>query len=218
MVVGCVWQLIAIIRRSGSSSIAILARYFLTETIVLAGIRAYFFLADSGRIIVDEMTIMVVWHLLFYIAISIFLGAVYMLLGLVNVASRKLSLSTYWMLTIIAVILGVLSIWFPPRIMEGSWIETTGIMHVVAFVFAGAVAMYLLRIHIQFVSTIGNIANPLLIAIALLSLIHLWELVTESWQLVSLSGATIEYVEMLLWVPVYTSFFIAFRTFSRSVK
>ena len=96
--------------------------------------------------------------------------------------------------------------------------DTSGSMHFVAFTFAGLVAYYLNGIRRRFPGSVGSISAPMLISVGLLSSIHLWELLTESWKIIPVTGDLGEFVEMLFWVPVYLFIVIAFVRFRALTK
>jgi hypothetical protein len=76
-------------------------------------------------------------------------------------------------------------------------LDSWGLHHFVAFVFAGGVAVYLWHARSN-LGQIGKlIANPIIIAVAALSLQHLWELLNESWKVIQVTDVVGEGVEKI---------------------
>lgn len=216
-VCGALYEITRAIRESWRSSIGVLLGHFLTVTVLLFIIRTLFFIVDIGLLHIDDSTLMVLWHIIFYDAILVCLFAVRALVGLSNRDAPKPSRLVAWGMGALAVSTGValiacaamvdpwIVLWF-----KGSVWERVGVLHGVAFVFAGLVAHYLFRIKTQYEKTIGSFATPLLWAIGLLSIIHVWELCTESWMIISVTEAFGESIEQLLWIPVFGTILLAF--------
>jgi hypothetical protein len=95
-------------------------------------------------------------------------------------------------------------------LVEGTWIDKTGVAHFIAFVFAASIANNLGGIKKKFSGSIGEISIPLIGALSLLSTIHLWELLGESWHLFTLPSDVAETVEKILWIPVFMSIGFAY--------
>lgn len=201
----------------GRSSVGTLLAYFFVGTILLAGIRVLFFLVDTKTLVIDEMTLMVCWHVIFYMAVLTWLFAAHGMAALANIKAGKLSpiQAVVWGLISVAGMVYIFvhaSLWDKAIVsgFEGTVWDHIGIMHFIAFVFAAGAAYYLFALKRRFSTSIGVIATPQLIVVVILSLIHLWELLGESWHLLPVSEAVGEQVEQILWIPVYAGIAYAF--------
>lgn len=191
--------------------------YSFAGVLFLGIIRLFFAAADYKLIHLEEDTLMICWHIMFYLTMTLFLVATRALVTVLDINNPPKSKFNPFYLSSLAGIGIVLLFYFSPAVeknitplFEGTWLDKTGLMHFIAFAYAGGVAHYLLGIRKKFFGSIGSVSVPLLISVALLSLIHLWELLAESWHLISLPGEMVETAESILWVPVFLFVLVAY--------
>lgn len=207
-------------RAYGDSVIGVSLLYFLIGTFFLGSIRLFFFLNGSGIISVDEMTADIVWHVFHWLSLAAYLVAGKKLIWFVdNKSNSAWEKPSYYK----AAIVGLLSSGFVLVVVltatlyndifdqyEGTWLDQAGLIHFISFIFGGIVAFYMLKIRKRLMPAIAVIAAPLVINIVLLSVSHFWELLTESWRIISLTDEAIEKTEQLIMFPGYIVIVYAF--------
>lgn len=215
---------LATLRNHKKSLVGNLLIYSFAATIFLGLIRVLFFVVDSGYLRVGETTLMICWHIMFYLTISTFLTATRTLVKIINVNTQQRLGNPY----LITVGIGALVLLiFPlayhidsrlsPLFMDSLY-DRSGLLHFIAFAFAALAGYDLNIIRKKFTGNIGVISLPLTISLAFLSIMHLWELLVESWKIIHVSGEFGEHIEKILWIPVFTFIFCAFFLLKRSVQ
>lgn len=201
------------VRRFGTSVYGAPFIHILTGIILLGLIQLLFALAGG----LDESTLMLWWHLLFYLAMSSFLAALnrirstergipegfgtrdWLLMGTLLVAATVLLLlaraANPWVES-----------WLPDSLADRS-----GLFHFLAFTFAGVLAsrMLWMRLHRDHTGApVEAFAMGFAGALILLAFIHLWELLTESWKVIMVSNEVIEAAERVIWVGVFLALLV----------
>ena len=207
------------------ASVGVLLIYFLNGTLLLGLIRLFLALVALQVIKIDDSTAMVIWHLMFYVAIGLFVLATRILVKIVGQTEYKEPLSRALLVFCLSIfVFGLLFVTAPSfdKLVVATFKDTfwdrVGLPHFIAFGFAGLVSYYLLQVQQKFEGNIKAIAFPLLFSIGTLSIIHLWELLNESWGVIKVSEDFGEGVEMYLWIPVYLLTFYAFWKFREVSK
>lgn len=204
-------QVILALKEFGASSLGKVFGHFLTVIVLLAGIRLLFFLVDSHILLIEDATLMFIWHLMFYESIGVMILVNRSLISLLGQAKLinpwALGSVSLMVMALLFLLAKPLDPWVTQHI-AGTWWMRSGIFHFVAMLFAGVAAWGLYQIKQKFASSVGRIVWPLLIAISILSVVHLWELLTESWMLIRVTDEFGEFVERYLWIAVY--FFVAY--------
>jgi hypothetical protein len=199
--------------------------YSFAGVLFLGIIRLFFATVDSGLLQIDEMTVMICWHLMFYLTMTLFLVATRALVVVLDINyPPKEQLNPFILPTLAG--LGILLLfYFSPVIdksisplVEGTWIEMSGIAHFIAFTYAGGVAYYLLRIKEKYSGSIGKISTPLLISLSILSLIHLLELLGESWHILPFNHEYVEVTESLLMIPFFLLVGVAYWKLKKTLS
>jgi hypothetical protein len=192
---------------------------YLLCAISLVGVfRAFIFLAEVGVLHLGEGTVVLFWHVMFYLAIVMFLlgGRSFVrLAGPPRGAKEPFGEATRLGIVFVLASLFLALIAEPlnpliTAVFEGSIWDQSGLVHFVAFVLGGFVASYLFQLRARLGGNFAIIAVPLLAALAFLSFVHLWELLTESWRVIQLPSDTIELVEQLAALPTFLFFIYAF--------
>ena len=213
------------ILKLGKSSLGTIYVYFFSSTLLLGMIRLFIYLVDMKSILIDDATMMVVWHSIFYLAVILLIISGRSLASLVDETLKKASLSTTLVTNITFVAIGALMIVFSPRIdtfvinnIKGTMLDMMGVFHFIAFALAGSASFYLFKIKQKYTGTLGVIAMPLFITLLFLGTIHLWELFTESWHIIAVTEDFGEMVESYLWVPVYSFLLYGFWKFVKKIN
>jgi hypothetical protein len=192
--------------------------YLLCAIALVGAFRAFIFLAETRILDIGEGTIVLFWHAMFYLAMVMFLlgGRSFVrLAGPPHGVKGAFGEATGLALTFLLVTLFLFLIAEPlnplvAAIFEGSIWDQSGLVHFIAFVLGGFVASYLFQVRARLGRNFAVTAAPLLAALAFLSSLHLWELLTESWGVIKLPSDTIELVEQIAALPAFLLFIYAF--------
>lgn len=201
--------LLMVISQYGASEISVIFRYFVVGTLALAGCRLFILLGNAGILKIGNDTIDLGWHILFYLAMITFFIAGKNMIRLSNdeqkpgSSKRALIWEIISALIVLAVFFGATTIDAPYTAMfDGTWAQSFGLIHFIAFVLGGLAAFYLF-----YRAKLGNIttllAVPFLITFGLFAGNHLWELLHESWKIIPTPDGVGELVEQLFVVPAF---------------
>ncbi|HVF69940.1 MAG TPA: hypothetical protein VNA13_05240 [Xanthomonadales bacterium] len=191
--------------------------YFLIGTLQLGLIRVFLLLVITKVFQLDDAAIVMIWHIIFYIAIfSFYIGARKLFQIANNKAanvSRKSAvyfgfISLIFSLSLIASAVQLNSVYVST--FGGFIWDNIGLQHFIAFAQAGLVSLYMFSIRKKIGPNFALIITPLLFTFALFSLIHFWELLTENWKILSLTDDFIELIESVIAFPAYIFIVIAF--------
>jgi hypothetical protein len=179
--------------------------YFAIGTGMIVAQSAFIALGASFFEIEDE-SLDVWWHLLFYMAFAFHFVGLLLLTRLGTSefdASPEASANSARLWGFIGICVAVAVFLFPRmlepvmRMYTTSPLDMFGLHHFIAFIFAGIVIWYLMFAR-KNLGQIGRlIANPVIFAVTALSLQHFWELLAESWEVFHLESDVIEGVEKL---------------------
>ncbi len=165
--------------------------------------RLFMYLTDINIYSLEEVTHHIWWHLLFYFSLLSFIwGGLRLKEISVKMEGVRLRDGLVWgsmvfLGVIIFVVAQPLEIVLGPA-LKGTIIETWGLYHFVAFALAAVAATYLFYIKTNWGKILNVSVTPILIFLLLMSLQHLWELLTESWKILSLESYIIERVELVI--------------------
>lgn len=222
LAIGIIFYVINSYKRSSISSIFV---YFFTGILLLGAIRLFFLFIDLEIVQLHESAVMVCWHIMFYLSTLMFLLGSRRLSLISNISESHGTMNTALIITVSTTILTLLILFNIPTIayynslyFEHSWFDQIGIYHFIAFAFAGAAAFYIFQIKQKIKGFFGVIATPLLYVFLCLSLIHLWELLTENWKIIPVEDTIIEIGEQVLWIPVFILINYAFWKFGRMMQ
>jgi hypothetical protein len=197
--------LFVVVSKLGKSAMQTIVMYLAMATGIFVAISAFLTLgADFFRI--SDNSVDVWWHILFYMSFAFYFVALRTLVGLgsAEVASTQEKDMNQARLWGFIALCGVVLVFLLPSWTENivlvyanSPLDSWGLHHIIAFIFAGGVAAYLWSAR-ENLGQIGRlIANPIIVAVAALSLQHLWELLNESWKVIKVSDTTGEGVEKI---------------------
>jgi hypothetical protein len=213
------FYIIKSIHNYGKSTIGIAILYFLNATIVLGAIRLIFILGDDGIIPMQDITETTGWHILLCYSAVVFYFACRILTNLVNVKSQKTSYARANIFMIFSFVLSaavILSLhsfdWFYREQLRYPWIVSVGIYHIIGIIVTAAIAIYLYRVKRRY-KGFDQLIGSMYIAIGLITTICLWELLNEAWKVIIVSDDFGEFIERVLWVPVFIFILLSFRRF-----
>lgn len=146
------------------------------------------------------------WHIMFYMALISYYYGLKFLVGLGSAETDtnqgiKIGAEKKWglMVLVLLVVIFIIPNLAEPIITtyESSPLGQLGLHHFLSFILSGIVGSYLFSAK-KNLGQIGKaIANPIIIAIWALSIQHFWELLTESWKVINITGDNIEGVEKI---------------------
>ena len=221
--------IIKAIREYGKSTIGIALIYFFNAVPVLGVIRVLFILDDdniASYANVQDVTETVFWHTLFLYAMLLFYNAGRTLLTLVSSNKQKNSYRSAVGYVIFSAIFSVSMIAVMPipavqdfcvSHLEGTWFDTFGWAHVISIFITGITAIYLFRIKDKFKGFTGVISG-ICTALGMLIVLHLWEALNENWNVIVVSDDFGEFIERVLWIPVFIFILVAFNQLRKITK
>lgn len=189
--------------------------YIAVGIALLGATRIYYLTADRGVISVHDDTLGMWWHLIFVLAMASCIIGGKALSGGDDEREQTRARGTLkiWGVTVTiftVVAFAVMQSLDQPflAVFQDTIWATFGVQHFAAFVAAG---LAFLHIVVSFggnrsredTSILDQLKLPLMITYGLFSLNHLWELVTESWQILVLEEAIIERTEQLMIFPAF---------------
>ena len=198
--------LFVVVSRLGKSAMQTIVMYLAIATGVFVAISAFLTLgADFFHI--SENSLDVWWHILFYMSFAFYFVALRMLVGLGISDSTSLeqekamNQARLWGFVALC---GIVLVFLLPSWVENfvllyanSALDSFGLHHFIAFIFAGGVATYLWNARNNLGQIGRTIANPIIIAVIALALQHLWELLNESWKVIIVTDTVGEGVEKI---------------------
>ncbi|MBI5613320.1 hypothetical protein HY947_00160 [Candidatus Gottesmanbacteria bacterium] len=206
---GVLFHCILSFRRSFLGSFSFL---FFIVVLLLVAIRGYFLLEALGWVDISEVTLMSSWHVAFYIVLLLLMHLSSVMLSLVDPKYQKESVVTTVMWSLVS-LFSVLFIFIfssyanasITTVLENSFVDRSGAFHLLALALGSILTLYFVYVARLFsfsrVQTFIVFVTP----IFFLALIHLWELLTESWKVIAVSGKMGEMIESVFWIPVCLS-------------
>lgn len=200
------------------SSVGAVLLYFLYGAALLGAFVLFKALVDSSIISIQEGTFEMWSHMIFYLSmLTFFIGATGLTQLTTSTPQQKTFSFTYAILmgalfTILtsALFLSAQPLNFLFNMSFFAIFDLLGIHHFIAFAIAALVSFYVYIIKTKHGSYTAAIATPLLLAFALFSLFHIWELFTESLKLIILSETVIERVEQVIAFLAHTLIIYSF--------
>jgi hypothetical protein len=202
---------IVAVRKYGKSTLGTVLTYVAMGSVLLLFSKGFDVVGGQMFNISDD-SVMIWWHLLFYIAFGFYLFGIKALASLQEPGTdfEKVGKHVWWWGLLAA--LAVIYVYTIPTTGEpyvlaylGTPLSSFGLHHFIAFAFAGGVAYYLFAVRTK-LGMIGKaLSVPMIIAIIMLSLQHLWELLNESWKVIVVTGTVGETVEQGLLIVASAS-------------
>lgn len=191
-------------RAASQSSLKTVLNYLFTGTATFFVITVFQKLAEADVLGISAESTDVWWHIMFYVAmISFYIG----FKSLARLGSPDAGTSTskdsgmvWGIITLVVLVTAFVFAGSSEPMMQAynsSKLGELGLHHFVAFALAGVVGAYLFSAKL-FLGQIGRaIAGPMIIAIWAFAGQHLWELLTESLKVITVTSETIEGVEKI---------------------
>ena len=199
-----------VVKQFGASVISVIFGYFLIGTVMLTCARLFILFSSLGYLTIDDVTVNLGWHLLFYLAMITFFIAGK---GLTQLSSNTGVHQSFSKVVGWGVFCGVATLVifgaaqqidapFVAAFKDSVW-DSVGVLHFIAFILGGMAAFYLFKR-----AKVGEItrllAIPYLVSFVLFALNHVWELFVASWKIIDVTGATGERVEQIFVLPAFS--------------
>ena len=200
-------------RRFAKSSDGIALGYHAGGIALLGMTRVFDILADRGVIYVHDDTLEFWWHMIFFMAMAMFVFGAKVLSDIDGEGSRLGTPQSLKGWCIVSVVVTI-ALFLTAEPLDNAFVEafdgtiwdSFGVQHFIAFVVA---ALALLNLYASVgaresssdVSVIALISVPLMITYAPFPLDHFWELLTESWEIFELHESIIEQTEQIIILP-----------------
>ncbi len=204
---------ITVIHKFKTSTFGMPFIYILSGMILLGLSRVVILLYDLEILEIQDITLQVWWHLLFYLAMVSFLFALTKIISTAKgqklvgfTKNDSIILGLFGLLAAILLLGAEAANQWVASLFDGSFMDKGGVVHFIAFGLAGfaAAKLFWIRINQKYSGKIiAAIIIPFLLFLALMSLNHFWELLTESWKVILVPEATIETVEQFFWLPAF---------------
>ena len=183
--------------------------YFTFGTFLLTLIRLFLMLNEVAILPLSDETSTMGWHIIFYCAAICFLGGMQKLYRYTKDNNSQVNSRNASILGMILTGLGI-TVLATSHLYDNTYVKLLrfnnlyilGLHHFIAFLFAGFIAVYLWKAKKQS-PKFTLIINSFLWAFIFLSLVHVWELLTESWHVIPLGSDLIEHIEQLITLPGY---------------
>lgn len=214
---------LSVIMKFKKSAIGILFVYLFIGVIFLGVSSILVFVPTAEILKLDDIRFHVLWHSIFYLAMIGFILGGAKSKNLTSLARKEVShskdhskdinhISIFLVLSIIGLILFFIVAKNSNDATNSLFVffDKTGFHHFIAFLLAGISSSYFVFLKKNFGQLFSIIAVPILIALALFSLQHFWELLTENWQIIALTESFIEGTEKLIIMPAYILILISF--------
>ena len=189
--------------------------YIAAATATLGCTRLFYILADRGHIFIHDDTLEFWWHMIFFMAMFLFVCGGKVMSDIEGQGSRLGTprvLKQWCGITVAVTIACFLSAEPMDKrfveVFDGTIWDSFGVQHFAAFIVAALTALHLYataggRESASTTSVISLIKVPLVSTYALFSLDHFWELLTDSWEIFDLSETTIEQIEQTIVLPAF---------------
>lgn len=207
----------------GKSTVGVAILYFLTATLVLGAIRLIFILDDDNILNVKDVAEMTAWHTLFYYSIILFYFAGLTFTKLVSTQKGKSSYTRALIVFIFSIFFsGTILLFYSQSIVQDFLVKyeqstplyTFGWWHIIAVILSVIIALYLYNVRSKF-KGYSSVIGSIIIAIILMASIHTWELLNETWQVIVVSDDFGEFIERVLWIPVFIFILYSFISLRR---
>lgn len=209
--------IISSIIKNKNSSHKIIVGYFLLAVISFGFTRVFYILADRGIIFVADDTLEVWWHFIFYIGMIMLIFGIQKSVNIRQIKSKK-SFLNQLKFPIIAVGIVVTFVFFSAETLDKPFLSIfsdtfwakIGIQHLLAFSLSSLVVFYLLDLKMNLKIQSKIFVNFLLIFLVVTTSYHLWELLTESMEIIELDEKTIERTEQLIATVMFSILLVLF--------
>lgn len=179
--------------------------YYGTASFLLGLIAVFMHLSLAHAIPVGGASRTLGWHLMFYLSMGMFMAGTTALLRLDKPNGPVRRFAEAVRRGFIPAAVGVVVFFaamaadaWATRTFGGSLVDRIGIVHFIAFALCLGVVRAMRTLRTQLSSYLASIAGPLTKAVLIFGLVHLWELLSESWRVIGLPGELGEALELTL--------------------
>jgi len=184
--------------------------YFLFFIILYGLTRVFYITSDQGIIPVSDDTLEVWWHLIFFNSLILLLLSIKDIMRKPQYIKPR-SLKRCLSICMISIIFTIFVFLSAVPLDEGfvsvfsdTFLAKIGIQHMIAFTFSSLVAFSLIEIRSFPEQYNSYFTFPLAIVFALFIGYHFWELLTESLEIIVIPEETIEQIEQVLVIPIFS--------------
>lgn len=204
LVIVAIWLSISIARAFGGGVLGVTFYYFAVSFFLVGLHRMFPQVADGGFYMLQNVTEHLWVHLIFYFGILAFILGARRLNSISNPSSSSsfgsADVFTLGFLTLVPLTVFVIAQPLEPimaTMFVGSIVDTFGLHHFLAFIFAVVAAWYVWSMKKNF----GARVYPFLALLFLMGVQHFWETLTESWRVIMISQDTAELIEKFILIP-----------------
>ncbi len=197
--------------------------YFLFGIILFGLTRVFYIMSDQGIISISDDTLEVWWHLIFYNSLGLILLSIKDIMRkpqYVKPRSLKRCLSICMISTIFAIFVFLSAVPLDEEfvsVFSDTFLGKIGIQHLIAFSFSSLVAFTLIEIRSLPEQYNSYFTFPLAMVFVLFVTYHIWELLTESLEIIVLSEEIIEQVEQVFVVPIFVLLIFGIMHLKKSI-
>lgn len=207
IVSSCVYSFF-LAQQIGKGVLNIIFYSFSAGTLMVGLSRLFLFMSDQGLYKLEDVTLHVWWHLIFYMGMIAFIWGGKRLKDISSSTTPTGFTSKDGMVLGSMVALSI-AIFFLAPVLEnslapllvGSVIDKFGLHHFIAFILAGIDVWYLYNIKANWGQLLTVSVYPTLFFLGLMGLQHFWELVTESLKVIIIEPESGELVEKFIVLP-----------------
>lgn len=216
------------VKKFGKSTLGAIFTHMALGTAVFIFISVFIQVGPESFSVTDQ-SFEIMWHIMFYVGALLYFVALKSLvnLGSADVSAGQMASASGSKKWAIVGALVIAAIFFVPKMVEvlisgyaHSSLSDMGIHHFISFAIAAFVTSYLISAKKKMGQIGLAIANPMILVVGALSLQHFWELLTESWGVLTVPGVIIEGVEQVFLVIAGVAVTIAamrLRSFVKSI-
>lgn len=191
----------------GSGALNVPFVSFTVGTLLWGASRAFLYLSDNEIFHLADVDTHIWWHAIFYFSIASFIWGGFRLWQIAQANGQKYSWRDTAVLSVF--VLCSLAIFFVAQPLEhtmaplfvGSFVDSFGLHHFLAILFAAIAAIYIHKMRTSWGKLLAVSVNPLLLFLVLLSIQHMWEILTESWKVIPIAAESGEQVEQFIVGP-----------------
>jgi len=197
--------------------------YFLFAIVLYGLTRFFYILSDQGIIPISDDTLEVFWHLIFFNSLILFLISIKDIVRKSQYIKPR-SLKRCLSICIISTIFAISLFFLAKPLDEGfvsvfsdTFLAKIGIQHLIAFSFSSLVAFTLIEIRSLPEQYNSYFTFPLAMVFVLFVTYHVWELLTESLEIIVISEEIIEQVEQIFVVPIFAVLIFGIMYLKKSI-
>lgn len=214
-------------KKLGNSIVTVPFIYILGGLIIMIFARFFTVFYELNIYEISSMIRGIWWHLFFYLGIIVF----YLAIRKVEARIKEKELSKFSrsdLLVLLIALIICMGIFLTPSAMGSSVMETIGgtfvmewgLIHFIAFVLIGLLSLQMITIQTQ-ETQLGTYMDTLtpsfLVFLTILTLNHLFALLTRTWELLEFEAEIINTVEQILWVLAFLVMGYGYNNLNNSI-